>query len=426
MKNNLYSTIKEERALLVMIELAKEKWPVQSLAQEFKNLVVSTGISAQELVVFKRKEITPSLFIGKGKAQELAVLVQEKNINVVIFNNNLSFTQQRNLEEVFGVKTIDRTQLILDIFAAHARTREGILQVELAQLEYLMPRLAGKGIALSRLGGGIGTRGPGEKKLEVDRRKIADRIVRLKKEIEGVRQHRLLLRKKRQKEKVNMCSLVGYTNAGKSTLFNALTKSEERTAQSLFTTLDTVSRKFAVHNNLEIVLSDTVGFIYKLPPYLIESFKATLEELHYADVLLHIIDSSSKEISRLLESVNSILKELELNLKPAILIFNKIDELSGQQLADLKRQYPDAVFISALREMNLNLLNEKIYEGIFGDLIEGLIKVPFNQMAISSFIHNNCEVLKVDYSQGGVIYLVRITKKNIDFLRKKGVNVKEV
>ena len=306
-------TKEQERALLVVVEEQKEKWSREALAEEFKNLVLSTGIEVADIVFVKGRQPTPSLFIGKGKAEELGMIAQEKNVNVVIFNNNLNFNQQRNLEDIFGVKTIDRTQLILDIFASHARTQEGILQVELAQFKYLLPRLKGKGIMLSRLGGGIGTRGPGEKKLEVDRRRISDRIVRLKQELEGVKQRRQVMRKKREKTNVLMCSLVGYTNAGKSTLFNALTESTERVSSSLFTTLDTVTHTFNVKNNLKAILSDTVGFIYKLPPYLVEAFKATLEELHYADLILHVVDAYSKNIERMRQAVESILEDFELS-----------------------------------------------------------------------------------------------------------------
>lgn len=356
----MYETNQKEKALLVMVEVGQEKWPSEVLAEEFKNLVISTGIEVEDLIITKRKFITPSLYIGKGKTEELALIVQEENINVVIFNNNLSYTQQRNLEDILLVKTIDRTQLILDIFSKHARTQEGILQVELAQLEYLLPRLKGKGIMLSRLGGGIGTRGPGEKKLEIDRRRITDRIARLKHEINQISQHRQTTRKKREKENISICSLVGYTSAGKTTLFNALTESDEKITGFLFTTLDTVSHTFSLHNNLKAVLSDTVGFIYKLPLNLIEAFKATLEELQYADLLLHVVDASSEDIARLMESVNLILKELKLSEKPALLVFNKIDKISPQELSFLQGKYPDAVFISALEKINLDILRERI------------------------------------------------------------------
>lgn len=422
----LHETIKKEKALLVMVQTYKERWPSSVLAEEFKNLVTSAGIEVVDLVIAKRADITPSLYIGKGKAEELSCIVQEKNVNVVIFNNNLNFTQQRNLEEVLGAKTIDRTQLILDIFAHHAHTKEGGLQVELAQLEYLLPRLKGKGIMLSRLGGGIGTRGPGEKKLEIDRRRISDRITRLKKELENVRRQRDTSRKKRQKQNVNICSLVGYTNAGKSTLFNTLSQDSEKTSSALFTTLDTVSRMFDLTSKVKAVITDTVGFIYKLPPHLVESFKATLEELQFADVVLHVVDASSVDIERLMEAVNSILVELKVSSKPTILVFNKIDKISPQDIENLQQKYPDAVLVSALQKTNIEALKEHIYKALTKDIVEVIVKVPFDKMEVVQKIHNNCEVLKTTYSEDEASYWVRINRKNLAIFEKYNLQVKEL
>jgi len=423
---NMYETKEKERALLVLVEERAERWPRDALAEEFKNLVLSSGIEVVDLIFVRGRQPTPSLFIGKGKAEELGAIAQEENVNVVIFNSNLNFNQQRNLEDIFGVKTIDRTQLILDIFARHARTQEGILQVELAQLEYLLPRLKGKGIMLSRLGGGIGTRGPGEKKLEVDRRRISDRIVRLKKELKEVRQHREVMRKKREKTNVALCSLVGYTNAGKSTLFNALTESTERVSNSLFTTLDTVTHTLALPSNLKAILSDTVGFIYKLPPYLIEAFKATLEELNYAGLILHVIDASSKEIMRIRQAVGSIIEELGLTKKSTVMIFNKIDKLSLPELKELQEEFPEAVFISALEKTGLDLLKKIIYENIFKDTVEAVIRLPFTKMGLASQIHDQCTILKTKYEEAEAVYWVRTKRHVLDYFKKQGAAVKEI
>ena len=419
----MYETKKIEKALLVMVLVGKETWPVEVLANEFRNLVSSTEIEVSDLKIVKIKEINPAIYIGKGKAEELSLLIKEKNIDVIIFNNNLSFTQQRNLEDIFGVKTIDRTQLILDIFARHAHTQEGILQVELAQLQYLLPRLKGKGIFLSRLGGGIGTRGPGEKKLEVDRRKIKDRIKHLKEELEELKNHRALIRKKREKEKIKVCSLVGYTNAGKSTLFNTLTSSSQETSNDLFTTLTTKSKTFLLNNNIEVLLTDTVGFIYNLPPTLVEAFKATLEELYFADLLLHVIDSSSLDIERQLSSVVKILEELNLKEKPLILIFNKIDKISPEKLDFLKDKYKEAVFISAVRGDNIDVLKNVIYKILFSDIVEVLLEVPFNLMNLSGFIYNNCEVIKTIYKENSTLYLVRVNKEKLNYLSKNNLKI---
>ncbi|MBU2265700.1 MAG: GTPase HflX, partial [Candidatus Omnitrophica bacterium] len=237
----MYETTQKETALLVVVKEPKEHWLSEDLALEFEALVLSSGIQPARTIIVKLVQPNPALYIGKGKVEELRLIREELKADVVIFNANLKFTQQRNLEEILTVKTIDRTQLILDIFAKHAHSQEGILQVELAQLQYLLPRLRGKGIALSRLGGGIGTRGPGEKKLEVDQRKISDRITRIKEELKGLGQHHDVMRKKRDKAKEYMCSLVGYTNAGKTTLFNSLAQADQIESSSLFTTLDTVA-----------------------------------------------------------------------------------------------------------------------------------------------------------------------------------------
>jgi len=420
----MYETTKIEKALLIMAETHEERWPQDVLIEEFKNLVTSAGLEVTKLITVKLRQITPALYIGKGKAEELALAAQEEGVDVVIFNNNLSFTQQRNLEEALNVKTIDRTQLILDIFAKHAHTQEGFLQVELAQLEYLLPRLKGKGIMLSRLGGGIGTRGPGEKKLEIDRRRITDRITRLKDDLKEVSSHRDVTRKKREKEKALVCSLVGYTSAGKTTLFNALTQSSEKISKMLFTTLDPVSRTFYVHENAKVILTDTVGFIYKLPLNLIEAFKATLEELTFANILLHVIDASSPDLMRLMESVNSVLKELDIDKKAIVMVFNKIDKLSQARVEMLKNKYSGAIFVSALKGTNLDILKKSIYEQLFSDMVEAVIKLPFNMMELTDYIHTNCEILKTSYEEDKVVYLVRTKKDNLNHLENRGVAIK--
>jgi len=422
----MYETTKKEKALLIVVFEKDELWQKDDLSNEFRNLVLSTGIEVVDLMSLRLSLPNPSLYIGKGKAEEIAILASELEVNTVIFNNNLNFTQQRNLEDILGFKTLDRTQLILDIFAQHAQTQEGVLQVELAQLEYMLPRLRGKGIMLSRLGGGIGTRGPGEKKLEIDRRRISERIARLKKELELIKQHRTVMRKKRKKEGAHVFSLVGYTNAGKTTLFNAICDSQQRESNSLFTTLDTVSRAFSIHNKLRAVLSDTVGFIHKLPPNLIESFKATLEELHYADVLLHVIDSSSKNIIQIKDSVESILRELGLDKKPTIKVFNKIDKLNIEEQDNLIRNFPDALFVSAKDSLNLDVLAEKFYQLMFKDRIEVVVRLPFDKMEKIRFFHNECEVLKTSYQEKEAVFWVKMDKQKIAFLKKQGLTIKEL
>ena len=424
--HKMYDTAKKETALLVIVKERKEPFSDEELAQEFENLTLSAGVGVQEVVIVNLHKPNPSTYIGKGKVQELAELVAAEDANVVIFNSNLNSTQQRNLEDVFKVKVIDRTQLILDIFAKHAHSQEGICQVELAQSEYLLPRLRGKGIMLSRLGGGIGTRGPGETKLEVDRRGISERIFRLKKELKSIKQHHDVTRKKRDKAQSHMCSLVGYTNAGKTTLFNALTKDAQVTSSTLFTTLDTVSRKFDLRPKHTVVLSDTVGFIYKLPPYLIEAFKTTLDELQYADVLIHLIDASSKNILQLKKTVDSILDELKLSSKATLTVFNKIDKVEPQDIKYLRQEYPESIFISAKSQEGLESLRDEICQHIYKDTLEVIVKVPFSRMDIVNYFHQNCEVLKTSYQENEAIFWLRLKRDNLAYLQKQGLNIKEV
>ncbi len=424
----MYETQKVEKALLVVVIIEKEKtvWTKEEIAEEFKNLVVSSGLEVEDIIFVKRKEPTPSYYIGKGKLLEIAQVAQEKKVDVVIFNNNLSFTQQRNIEDILGIKTIDRTQLILDIFARHASTQEGALQVELAQLEYLLPRLKGKGIMLSRLGGGIGTRGPGEKKLEIDRRRISDRIHRLKKDLENVRRHRELLRKKRKREGIKICSLVGYTNAGKSTLLNALTQAHQKVSSSLFTTLDPIARTLVLPNNLKVIVTDTVGFIYKLPDNLLEAFYATLEELSYADVLLHVVDASNRNYFKLIEAVDSILKELKLCDKPTILIFNKIDKLDQQDISILKAKYPEGCFISALKKKNIDELLKRIQEILSSDMVKVKIFVPFTSLDIVDWLYNHGRVLNKEYRESGVVVHAQLESPLLFYLKKTGISYEEL
>jgi len=269
--------------------------------------------------------VSPTSYIGKGKIEELISLKEQTQYNTVVFDDELSPRQQRNLEEILQVKVIDRTALILDIFARQARTREGQLQVELAQHQYLLPRLVGQWRHLERLGGGIGTRGPGESQLETDRRLIHKHINHLQKEIEEVRQHRALYRKQRKERGVSIVALVGYTNAGKSTLFNTLSKAGVVTEDKLFSTLDPVTRRLTLPGGQQFLITDTVGFINKLPPSIIAAFRATLEELSEADLLLHIVDITHKNAANQCYTVEKILSELNLEGKPRITVFNKLD-----------------------------------------------------------------------------------------------------
>ena len=305
----------KERAILVAIDFAsmRRQSSAADAAKELEALANSAGLWVVDNLIYKEKTPNAALLIGRGKTEALRDLAQKSNADVIVFESNLSSTQQRNIEELVAAKTIDRTQLILDIFALRARSTEGKLQVELAQLKYLLPRLSGKGIYLSRLGGGIGTRGPGEQKLEIDKRRIRERIVRLERELESLQKRRLAgIEKKKQKD-WPLVALVGYTHAGKSTLFNVLTQSSVAVRNKLFSTLDTTTRGVDLEGNQKALLVDTVGFVRDLPHHLIESFKATLEEAVHADLLLHVIDVSRTDWEFLQKAVENVLKDLRID-----------------------------------------------------------------------------------------------------------------
>jgi len=320
------------------------------------------------------------------------------HIDTVIFSHDLKGSQQRNLENIIKVKTIDRTQLILDIFAKHASSKEGKMQVELAQLAYLLPRLVGRGIELSRLGGGIGTLGPGETKLEIDRRRISQRIARLEKNLNNVSAKRALTRKQRRDKGIPVLSLVGYTNAGKSTLLNALTGADQITRDGYFTTLDSLSRQLLLPNHQKLILSDTVGFMHDLPHRLIEAFHATLEEIKEADLLLHVVDISHPHFRNLCDSVEEVLKELESFDKATILVLNKVDQLKDKEwLEGFMKNLDHVVCISAKTGENIpQLLNE--ISGMLSSLVvEVNVDVPIDRMDLVNLAHEEGEVYSIKY-----------------------------
>ena len=310
-------------------------------------LAESAGATVVGSLIQERKRPDPATLIGRGKVEDVTRLSEQKNADVLLFDDDLSPAQQRNLEKAVGRKTLDRTQLILDIFARRARTREGRLQVELAQLDYLLPRLAGKGVELSRLGGGIGTRGPGETKLETDRRRIRQRIQSVRREIDKVRRARTTRREARQKFEAPIVALVGYTNAGKSTLFNALTQAGAAVSDQLFMTLDPLVRRARLGPGRDLLLVDTVGFIQKLPHSLVAAFRATLEEVVQADLLLHVMDASAEDIEEREAAVASVLEEIGAGGRPRIPVLNKVDAVPLPRREALRGARPEAVLVSA-------------------------------------------------------------------------------
>lgn len=356
----------EERAILVGVEIRGRgnSWSLEDSLEELSQLAKTAGAEVVGVVSQKLSSPTASFLIGRGKLEEIKELKKRTGANLVIFDDELSPAQQRNLEREIGAKVIDRTILILDIFAKRAKTREGKIQVELAQHQYLLPRLMGMWPHLERLGGGIGTRGPGESQIETDRRLIMRRIQRLKEELEEIRKHRSLYRKRRTKEGIPVLSLIGYTNAGKSTLLNTITKSRVDVEDKLFSTLDPTTRRINLPSGRRVLITDTVGFIQKLPPILVAAFRATLEELEEATLLLHVVDITHPRAYLQGEVVEGILRDLGLIEKPRILVINKVDKLGDEGIIDElyeKEGYRgDVVFISAEKGWGIGRLLEVI------------------------------------------------------------------
>lgn len=413
-----------EKALLITVDLGKRGgWTAQEMAQELKELAQSAGVFAGEEIICRVDKISPVYFIGKGKAQEAAVIARDKKLDAVIFNNDLSSAQQRNLEDIIGIKTIDRTQLILDIFARRARSNEGKVQVELAQLSYLLPRLTGKGVMLSRLGGGIGTRGPGETKLEVDRRRIRSRIAKLKRDLERLTLHRKLRGKAREKIPIPSIAIIGYTNAGKSTLLNSLTQAKVIAQDQLFSTLDPTIRQFALATNQKVLFVDTVGFLHDLPHHLIESFKATLEEVVDADVLLHIVDITHPKAQQQSDAVYDVLGELGADKKPIITVLNKIDGLDDAVVERFKKIFDPAIAISALYKRNFEELIDRITIQL-SDLVDIIeLKIPQARMDILQMIYERGCVLSKEYKAQDVIIKAQVPIKIKERINKALDNV---
>ena len=344
--NAVFAPQREVAVLIGLRRPHQSRWDAEDSLEELAQLAISAGATPAFRVLQERSLPNPRTLIGPGKAEEVRAICEE-GVDLVIFDDDLTGSQQRNLEGVLGRKVVDRTGLILDIFAQRARSREGKLQVELAQLKYLLPRLTGHGVELSQLGGGIGTRGPGETQLEVDRRRIRRRIVKIEEGLEKVRRHRALLRRHRQKRALPTAAVVGYTNAGKSSLLNALTHAALPVADKFFATLDPTLRKVRVPGGRNILLSDTVGFIRKLPHQLVAAFKATLEEVRASDFLLHVIDISHPDWQNQSQAVMAVLGELGAAAKPLINVYNKVDKLPHPEAVAFLARRPRSVVVSA-------------------------------------------------------------------------------
>jgi GTP-binding protein HflX len=400
----------QERALLIGLERqGVSKWELRDSLEELRELASSAGAKVVDTVTQKLPKPTAPYYIGRGKAESIKDSCQNQQVTSVIFNDELSPAQGRNLENLFARKVVDRTQLILDIFAQRARSREGRLQIELAQLQYLLPRLTRMWHHLSRQTGGIGTRGPGETQLEVDRRRVQERIARLERELEAVRKTRAIQREGRKRHQWPVAAVVGYTNAGKSTLLNLLTGADVVAEDKLFATLDPTTRSFVLPNKQRVLLTDTVGFLRKLPHTLIESFKATLEEVSEADLLIHIVDLSHPRVDEQMQAVDGVIKELDAYGKQTLIVFNKIDNLPNRELADsYLNRFPGSVAISARTGEGLNRLVQALEDALSSWRLRSRFRIPANESALIAEIHRVGHVLELRYEGSDAVIVAHV------------------
>jgi GTPase len=417
-----------EHAFLVAVDQDESEslWSVEDSVSELGTLARTAGAEVVGTLIQRLRHPDIATYIGKGRAQELRDTEKLLGFDIVIFDDELSPSQQRNLEKLLDARVIDRTALILDIFAQHARTREGRLQVELAQLEYRLPRLAGRGVELSRqaggsrsagvggVGGAIGVRGPGETKLEIDRRRIRSRIAELREEIEGVREQRTIHRRQRAAQAIPVIAVVGYTNAGKSTLFNALTEAEVLAEDKLFATLDPTTRHITLPGNQEALLTDTVGFIQKLPTRLIAAFRATLEEVIDADLLLEVVDISHENAIEQSETVSEVLQELGAGEKPRVTALNKVDLLDDPSEVDTSL-YPHAVVVSALQKVGLDALLAKIAQALATSMEVVQVIIPYDKSELVELFHRRGRVELEEHRSNGTFIAGRIPRSLLNY-----------
>lgn len=401
----LYDTEKEiERVILVGIDTGDNEFDAESCLDELGDLAKTAGAEIAGRLIQKREAINRATYLGKGKIEELKNYIEMTEATGIICDDELNPNQIRNLEKALNTKVMNRTLLILDIFAQRASSAEGKVQVELAQLKYNLAHLTGKGKEMSRLGGGIGTRGPGEKKLETDRRNISDRISDLNKELKEIERHRGVLREKRIETGVPVIALVGYTNAGKSTLLNTLTGAGVLAEDKLFATLDTTTRAVETESGAKYLFTDTVGFIQKLPHNLIKAFKATLEEAKFADILIHVVDASNTKRSEQMNIVYKTLRELGAEEKPVITVYNKIDK-DGVEKPLLKDNMAlETISISAKNNLNINTLLEKTEEIIKSFKKSIKVIIPYDKGQLLSIIHGNCEIANSENRDEGYYF----------------------
>ena len=413
-----------ERALLAGIEYtgSRSAWTLEESLAELERLAETAGAEIMGKFTQRREKPDAALFLGKGKVEEIAMAVQDTDADLLLLDDEITPSQQHNLEQMLGIKVLDRTALILDIFAQRANSRAGKLQVELAQLKYNLPRIGGQGLVLSRLGGGIGTRGPGETKLEVDRRRIYTKINDIEKDIARLAVHRQLHRSRRQEARLPLVALIGYTNAGKSTLLNALTGSKVLVEDKLFATLDPTTRRLLLPNGQEILLTDTVGFIQKLPHTLVSAFHATLEEAAQADLLLHVVDCSNENYELQIAAVIEVLKELHADEKPMLYVFNKSDCLMNSHAGMRMQRGRSGIFVSARQGDQLDALRQKIAELLAGEQLALTLCIPFADGAVVTQLHQIATIRQTSYNGQGTILDVLLPPAEAEPFLKYKIN----
>jgi GTP-binding protein HflX len=398
-----------QRAFLVGVELpGMATVEAERSLEELALLTDTAGSEPVDQELVRRTRIDPATYIGSGKAEELANLTKALDIDVVVFDNQLTPAQQRNLQKLFGCDVVDREGLILDIFAQHAHTKVGALQVELAMNRYNLPRLRGKGASLSQQGAGVLARGPGETKLETDRRRILQRISKLERELKETVGHRETQRKARKRSEIPQISIVGYTNAGKSTLLNALTDAGVLVQDRLFATLDSTVRRLELPNQGAILLADTVGFVRRLPHHLVEAFQSTLSEVAEADLLLHVVDGSVDDPAGQIAAVREVLLEIGAAELPELIVFNKSDVIGDQAIRRLVNLYPDAVFVSALKGSGLDELLVRVGELVEKAMVTLTLEIPYARGDLVAAVHRVGEVIEEKHDDNGTILEVRV------------------
>ncbi len=398
-----------QRALLISVRLGNDdRGDHERSLRELELLTDTAGSDPVASLVVNRPRPDAATFIGSGQAEELAQEGRALDIDVVVFDNDLTPAQQRNLQKIFEVDVVDRVAVILDIFAQHATSREGMMQVELALLRYHLPRLRGQGTKLSRQAGGIGTRGPGETKLETDRRRITQRMARLERELKDVRQVRDTQRKARRRHQLPAASLVGYTNAGKSTLLNALTEAGVLTEDQLFSTLDSTTRRWELPGGQTVLLSDTVGFVRRLPHQLVEAFRSTLQEVGDADLLIHVVDASDPTATEQIAAVREVLESIDAGSVPELMVLNKIDAAEAAALERLRQLYPAAVPISALTAQGLEELGDAIATALSKRYEELALAVPYDRGDVIAALHRDGEIVDEVHTDTGTRLRVRV------------------